>query len=72
MATAEEYEAAAERIKLGLYWDHDQNRFFCFPAAIDLMAKGAVDAAERVRSRRGGHAVPARAEMMVGADYGDA
>jgi hypothetical protein len=71
MATAEEYEAAAERIKLALYWNDEQRIFWCGPAIVDLMAKGAVDAAERARIRGMCRPVPAKAEM-VGADYGDA
>lgn len=51
MATQEEVDAAAERIRLGLLWDEQQRIFYCVPAAVDLMARGALDAAEKVRRR---------------------
>ncbi len=65
MATKEEVEAAAERIKLGLLWDEQNRIFYCVPAMVDIMARGAVDAAEKVRTGKS-------RTTMVGADYGDA
>lgn len=52
MATKEEYEAAAERIKLGLVWDEERQLFWCGPAMAEAMAEGAVDAAEQARRRK--------------------
>ncbi len=65
MATQEEVEAAAERIKLGMYWNDEQRIFYCVPAMVDIMARGAIDAAERVRTGKS-------RTMMVGANHGDA